>query len=221
MNRLRINVHRPYVPGTPAQQERLRDRSESSIGGPVNCRWAVVDKVRSDIARVDVTLSNGVKLRAIGIASFSWAGENSNHAFGKRDYPPQGSEVLVMFPDGTLESAFILCSRLSLSTKMKAKLVGAGLERDTLEVTEWGWEVAYDKDTGVLQANTPAGNDQITLLLDTANHIIRITQKDGATAKNEVVMNKTVGITMTDRNGNTLVMDSTSMRLNGNFEVLR
>jgi hypothetical protein len=200
----------------------VRDFRSSSIAGYPILFWGTVKAQYSALFAVDVVLDVGQLLKAVPVMSPTWAGENTDRAFGTRDLPPVDSEVPVLIPDGIFENSIVLpFSRLNFSTKMTTDLVVSGKERESLSINEKGWKVTYDKATGTWSAETPSGNDQVKIAIDRSANTITVTQKDGASAKNEIVLTKTSGITITDRNGNTFTMGSTSVTINGNLEVLR
>jgi hypothetical protein len=213
------------MPTTPPQislQKHAEERESSSFFSNPQVHWGIVVAQQSELFAVDVRLLNGLLLQSVPVLSPTWAGENDDRAFGTRDIPPIDGEVLVLLPGGQTEFAAVLpVSRLGLTDKMKVALVQADKARESLTVTEAGWSVTYDKDTGDVTFQTPSGNNQITIKVDRTNGVISVTQKTGSSTKNEIVLDGASGITVTDTNGNTLVMDSTSVRVNGNLEVLR
>jgi len=108
-------------------------------------------------------------LRHVGIRSLEWGGYNSTTGFGEQDLPPEGAQVLVLFPDNLIEEAFILCSRLDQlgdygDEQESAGLLGSGQERTKTKVNEIGWKETYDKDAGDFTLESPSGDSNTIVL---------------------------------------------------------
>lgn len=138
--------------------------------------WGIVTQADSEKVTADVRLRSGVELRGLKVRSLQWSGYNVDRAFGERDLPPAGSKVFVLFPEGIggTEDPFILCSVIDtvweVGEKAKEELAVSGKEREALKITEQGWKVKRNKDTGdVVIENSKTGADKVTVTVNNSN----------------------------------------------------
>ena len=111
---------------------RANDLLKEAI--PLYVMWGTVLLANSEYNTVDVELMNGVELRSIEVRSLEWAGVNSI-GYGERDLPPKDCPVLIVFPDGKIESGFVLCSVLNrFESKHKTELLVSGKEEEYLRI---------------------------------------------------------------------------------------
>lgn len=170
MRKIRIKRSRPpsYIP----QASVVKNQFQTS---PLSATWGKVEKAHSKDNTVDVLLASGISLKHVDVRSLEWAGANSSRGYGERDLPPEDSIVLVLFIDGIIDSAFVLCSALTVlgdpSEKQKAELLVSGKEREKLRISEAGWKETYDKDTGDLTLEN-LDNPQMTVKLDRSGNKI-------------------------------------------------
>ncbi|KKL06588.1 hypothetical protein LCGC14_2594530, partial [marine sediment metagenome] len=94
--------------------QNMKMLKQSSLFNPLYIAWAKVLKAYSDDASVDVELSSGMFLVHIPVRSLEWAGTDGSNSFGERDLPPEDCRVVIIFPDGIIENAFVLCSVLEV-----------------------------------------------------------------------------------------------------------
>ncbi len=171
--------------------------------------WGMVIEAYSADNSVDVTLRNGLILRHVTVNSREWAGANANNGYGEQDLPPVDCEVLVVFPDGIIEEAFIIGSRLEtlgdIGDELKNNLLVEDRERFKATVTEYGWKITYDKDNGDWKLEHP--NDADFLLeIDEQNKTITIKDWEGSYIKLS-----SAGIVIEDKNVNVFTLDSSGV----------
>jgi hypothetical protein len=224
---LKVNILRT-APATPIDQAvigKADQRFSQSTYGDYNLppTWAKVVKV-SGINFVDVQLVNGLTLTNVPVKSDSWVKKiDDNNATGHKNLPPVDSKVLLVFPDGIIENALVLCSGFDIQIPAQKKvLLVAGEETKDIEVDEFGWKTVIDKQTGerTLESPTVSGY-KVTIQIDFQNKIIKTTQEFSGGSKNIINMD-TNGMKLTDKNNNTIDMNTTAVQINGtNLEVLR
>lgn len=130
--------------------------------------WGIVQRVHSEDVSIDVKSTVGLEYRHIKVRSLAWVGVNDDRAFGERDIPPVGAKVFVLFPDGvdSPDTAFALCSVIDTMWTMKKSkdnLAVANKERERKIVTEIGWTITYDKDTGDVVIENDGNKTRITV----------------------------------------------------------
>jgi len=144
---------------------------------PLYAMWGIILSANSEHGTVNVELENGVELRDIEVRSLEWAGVNSI-GYGERDLPPKDCPVLIVFPDGNIESGFVLCSILNrFESKHKIELLVSGKENEHLRVRE-GKKTILKINGAIIIVNVdgsvevdPASGKVIKLAGDTKNLI--------------------------------------------------
>ncbi len=133
--------------------QNMKMLKQSSLFNPLYIAWAKVLKAYSDDASVDVELSSGMFLTHIPVRSLEWAGTDGSNPFGERDLPPKDCRVVIIFPDGIIENAFVLCSVLetigTVGKQNKIEFLVSDKEDESLKIREGGLKETYDKITGV------------------------------------------------------------------------
>jgi len=182
------SIRAPAFRPQTASKQMKQSFEVSSFATPLHCTWGKVIDSHSEDNTVDVELQTGIEMKRIGVRSLEWAGANSD-AYGERDLPPNNCKVLILFPDGIIENAFVICSGLDIfgdvGTKQKEELLTSGKETEYLRIKEGGLKTTYEKSTGVytievndavisIDANggiivTPASGQNIELAGNTKN----------------------------------------------------
>jgi len=180
---VQINLRNIRTPSFIRQDSSRKYRhalSRSEVSSSLAGLWGIVVKANSDDVTVDVKLRNGIEIRRVKVRSLEWSGYNSNRGFGERDLPPVGSKVFILLPDGedVLDTAFVICSVVDTvwetGEKAKAELAVSSKEREALRITEQGWQIKRDKDTGDVVIETSDGTDKIIISLDRTNRKVKI-----------------------------------------------
>jgi|GEM_PF-2083444 len=180
MRRIIIKGIRPpqFIPQSTDQKRKYRFNL-SSFAQPLFATWAKVEEAHSSDNTVDLVLASGISLKRVGVRSLEWAGANADRGYGERDLPPKDSLVLVLFPDGVIENAFVLCSALSIvgtpSEKQKEELLADGKEREKIRITEAGWKETYDKGSGDYILESPASDtNQIKITVSRSEEKVEV-----------------------------------------------
>ena len=145
-------------------ENKKNQESENSYATPLNAAFGIVQSRDSSLNFVDVELESGMYLKSVEVISREWAGYNLiTGGFGERDLPPVGCKVLVIFPEGIIENAFVLCSVLSVLgavgiAQEVAGLHGTGKENERLRITEAGLKETHDKTVGSYKLEDKFGN---------------------------------------------------------------
>lgn len=149
-----ININKIKKTKAVNQSSALKNKKAfnvSSYSNALYAGWGRVIKAYSNDCTIDLEMASGTFLTHIPIRSVEWAGSNSI-GFGERDLPPIGCRVLMVFPDGMIENAFVLCSALEVlgdvGKKHKIELLASGKETEYLRIREGGLKETYDKSTG-------------------------------------------------------------------------
>ncbi len=189
---MKINIKYEKKPQTVKQNstnENKKTFAHSSYSNPLIVAWGKVLKAYSIDCSCDVQLSSGILVTHVPVRSLEWVGSDGNEGFGERDLPPEDCKVLLLFPDGMIENAFILCSVLetigTIGDEMQGGLLAAGKETEYQKIKEGGLKKTYDKITGeyTLELNgatiqidvnggviiTPASGENIELAGNTKN----------------------------------------------------
>jgi hypothetical protein len=145
--------------------------------------------------------------------------------------------------DGVIDNPLVLpMSGFDILVKNQLEvLLKSNQQSKIIDVDEYGWKMTYDKETGKIIYQSPdlSATNQITLTVDVENKSIVLVHQysTSSTDKNTVTIDsngiflvdkfgnkyesKNVGIKITDKNGNTIEGGTTSLKLNGNLEVLQ
>jgi len=207
---------------------RANDLLKKAI--PLYVMWGTVLLANSEHNTVDVELMNGVELRNIEVRSLEWAGVNSV-GYGERDLPPKDCPVLIIFPNGSVESGFVLCSALNrFESKHKTELLVSGKEEEYLRIREGGLKETYDKSTGAwkievndaiinIDANgkviiTPASGQNIELAGNTKN-LVTHAELDTALQTFITVLNAHVHAGVTSGGASTAIPTPMSLNISG------
>lgn len=184
--------------------------------------WAKVLSI-SGINHVDVELVNGMQLKYVPVVSSKWVKKNEdNTSTGRKDLPSEGSKVLIIFIDGIMDNAFVLCSGFdALQSWQKAELLKEGEEDIEKERDNFGWFFTKNKSNGEIKLESPSGDNQVSILIDLENTTISITQKTDSLHSNSIVLDSS-GFTISDNKGNTIASTASSVQINGSsLEVLQ
>jgi hypothetical protein len=204
-----VQVH----PAEPIDQRILgkqdsRSPSSSFGSNTLPPTWAKVVEI-SGPNHVDVELVNGLILKYVPIRSQEWVKKvDTTHATGHKDIPPVGSKALLIFPDGIIENALVLCSGFDplVQAQKDTLLKDADTGKD-MSIDEYGWAYVKDKDTGKITFISPdnSSNTKVSITVDPEGKSVVIEQKLSASP--------------TDKN--TIDMSASGIKFNGgNFEVL-
>jgi hypothetical protein len=196
---MRVNVRKVRKPANIEQAGIIGNRRAAEFA-PLVATWGKVLKAHSEDNTVDVQLQGGMELFHIGVRSLEWAGANSI-GYGERDLPPEKCIVLILFPDGIVENAFVLCSILSIfkdvGEKHKAELLVSGKETEHLRVrtgkktiikingatltvnVDGSIEIqpASGKDIKLAGGTTIGANDLLNCIFSGAPHCTDVTKK--------------------------------------------
>lgn len=205
--------------------------------------WADVKEVDSVNGRVDVVNDQGLKLSAIPVCSGEWVIDKEKYVSGERHLPPEGARVFILTPTGTLNGAFVLCSGYPRGEKSLQTLFAQNNNEETLKknqyerITQGGWDIKENYEDGnislssndgniVIQIN-PAKNDNLkqeqTVSITAYNNAVEIT-KDGFSIEDKnknKITTASSGIVIEDCNKNKIETTTTSVKINGNLEVLQ
>ena len=202
---------------------------------------------RTGMQTVDIELTNGLKLRSVPVASKGWVApgtaKDSSLSSGRMDLPPKNAKVLIAFVDGVIDNPLVLpISGFDVLVKNQLKvLLKSGQQSKIVDVDEYGWKMTYDKETGKLIYQSPDVDayNQITLTVDVENKSIVLDHRysTGSTDRDTITIDsngislvdkfankfefKSTGVKITDKNGNTIEGGASSLKLNGNLEVLQ
>lgn len=90
--------------------------------------------------------------------------------------PPLKSKVLVIFPGGIVDGAFVLCSGFDpLVESQTSELLTEDKDKEYLKINEIGWKKTYNKETGKLNIEGPSTDtNQIKLEVDRENSKIKL-----------------------------------------------
>ena len=198
--------------------QRAKDdfQENSSYSKEIFCAWAIVKKTYSSRGMVDVELSTGNIIKNCGVVSKEWAGFDTDGGYGERNLPPENSKVLILFPEGIIENAVILGSKLSLLGKVGEEQKAEGLfdadkESEKLKISKGGLKEIYDSSTGNWSLEDKNGNK-----IEWSSTGIKITDKD-----NNIYETATNGIKITDQSGNVIESGTDSLVINSNLEILQ
>lgn len=215
------------------QYKAKKDFNLSSLGvKPLSCAVGIVKQVYSDQNRADVEV-NGFTLPRIDVRSLEWVTPDDittpTFITGERDLPPKNAKVMVIFPNGTLDSAFVLCSVFDpMQKKQDADFLVAGEERTYLKINEQKWTITYDKDSGdYIWSSDSDDTNTITININrtdeyvkiqVGDHLIHIDKKNGkvimdAGGTSITLDGTTPEITIED-GSNVIVMDATGVDIN-------
>jgi len=186
--------------------EKGLDRAEkSAVGSSVlNPVWGIVEKIYSD-STADVRLHNGILLRKVGVPADGYVSVANNRIVGAKKLPPIGAKVLIIFPGGVVENAFIIASRLDVLGKESEKLLKQGEEKIDVSVLEAGWEIMYNQETGEYRIIDQNG---FSLIIKKIEKQIELADWHG----NQVVINE-AGIKLKDKNGNEFIQNSEGTKI--------
>lgn len=168
-----------------------KDGFSSFIGGA----FGYVRRHHIKIASVQVELDTGSTLHYVRVPSSQWVADDGEVSTGRRDLPPIGSRVFVLFPYGidNPEGAMVLLSVFEGKNKKHAAFLKEGDEKKVRTVREKGMIDTYDRETG----------DYTLEDADDANFVVSVKKSD-----------KTIQIK--DWNGNDILLSSDGVAINGN-----
>lgn len=136
--------------------------------------WGKVVRVFDD-STADVLLHTGVTLYKVGVPAIDYVSVESGSAVGGKRVPPVGAKVLIVFPEGIVENAFIIASRIDVIDKdEKGTLLGDGVDVQKT-VDSSGWITTYNHDTGEIVIE----DGEFSMTVDKAGESIEITDWNG------------------------------------------
>ena len=143
----------------------IRDLTKNNLNNfsPMDGRfgfWGTVADVHPETNRVDILMDIGIYLPGIPVGMNDYVRENKigNVTFysGKVDLPARESYVFCLTPNGSLTSAFVLCSGIPYGNSFSKKFFSSNdTEKDNFPLVEKktdqeGWTITKKKDTGNL-----------------------------------------------------------------------
>jgi hypothetical protein len=180
--------------------------------------------VSSRLHAVDVRLENGREIYAARVLTKEWVVDSESPVTGRRDLPPVGARVLVMFPEGQgrPEFAYVLGSLLFANADTPhLPFVEKDKENEEYERSPAGWTETINRETGRIDIQHDGGImvtvDPETGLTVTDQHGNTVTTADTGVnigdANGNTVGMASGGITIEDANGNQVVMDAAGVKL--------
>lgn len=173
--------------------------------------WALVIGVNSINNTVTVVSDTGYVYPNIPVISNEWVtvDDSKDYIPSTRNLPPKNSHVFVLTPTYTATGAFVLCSGFSrgdenirtLWAKNENELEDKNNCRETK--TQGGWDITEEYANGNFKAESNDGN--ITINVNTTEDSQKSQLKEvSVTAWNNKVVINEDGISVVDKNGNTI-----------------
>ena len=173
--------------------------------------WALVKEVNSLNNTVTVVSDTGFEFPNIQVKSDEWVTVDNNKDYipSQRNLPPVNSRVFVLTPTYTAVGAFVLCSGFSrgdenirtLWAENDNQVQDKNNCRETK--TQGGWDITEEYSNGNFKAESNDGN--ITINVNTAEDSQKSQLKEvSVTAWNNKVVINEDGISVVDKNGNTI-----------------
>lgn len=173
--------------------------------------WALVTDVNSINNTVTVISDTGFEYPNIPVMSNEWVtvDDSKDYIPSTRNLPPKNSRVFVLTPTYTATGAFVLCSGFSrgdenirtLWAKNENELEDKNNCRETK--TQGGWDITEEYANGNFKAESNDGN--ITINVNTTEDSQKSQLKEvSVTAWNNKVVINEDGISVVDKNGNTI-----------------
>lgn len=182
-------------PKATRDNSMMKPGFSSFIGGA----FGYVRRHHIKIASVQVELDTGSVLHYVRVPSQAWVADDGAASTGRRDLPPVGSRVFVLFPYGieNPEGAMVLASFFDDKNKRHAAFLQEGDEKKVKTVREKGMVDTYDRDTG----------DYTLEDSDDADFIISVKKSEKK-------------IRIKDWNGNDILLSSAGVEINGNSDQI-
>lgn len=155
--------------------------------------YGTVDS-NNDNGTCNILLVTGFLSKGIKILSSIYPSKEP--VIGGIKYPQIGAYVIILHPKEDINSGFILPAELDFTDD---DVSGEFTENKTIE--EGGWESTFDPETGIKILT----NGDFKLIVDPD------LEDNGAAPS----------VSLTDFSGNTIVMDSSKVLINGNLEILQ
>jgi len=224
-----------YEPENIPQSNQIKQREEylrSSLDTKkIFITEGTIKKSYSDQNCSDVEMTNGFLLPRVPVRSLEWVVSDGSSATGERDLPPVDAKVVIIFPDGIVDNAFILCSAFDpLSKGQDADFLVDGEEKTYLKINEQKWKTTYDKSTGdYLLESDSADTNTIKVTRNRTDEYVKIEVGSyliNIDAKNKKITLDADGVLFSldntggakkinfDDGTNTIVMDSTGVNIN-------
>ena len=173
--------------------------------------WALVKDVNSINNTVTVISDTGFIFPNIPVISNEWVtvDDSKDYIPSTRNLPPKNSRVFVLTPTYTATGAFVLCSGFSRGDENIRTLWAA--DENELEdknncretKTQGGWDITEEYSNGNFKAESNDGN--ITINVNTTEDSQKSQLKEvSVTAWNNKVVINEDGISVVDKNGNTI-----------------
>jgi hypothetical protein len=175
-------VKRPEAPRQSSTSLKSSNESLTMTG--------TVTTVSSRLHAVDVRLENGREIYAARVLTKEWVVDSESPVTGRRDLPPVGARVLVMFPEGQgrPEFAYVLGSLLFANADTPhLPFVEKDKENEEYERSPAGWTETINRETGRIDI-----------------------QHDGGIM---VTVDPETGLTVTDQHGNTVTTADTGVNI--------
>jgi hypothetical protein len=136
--------------------------------------WGKVVRAFDD-STADVLLHTGVTLYKVGVSAADYVSVESGSAVGGKRIPPVGAKVLIVFPEGIVENAFIIASRIDVIDKdEKDTLLGDGVDVQKT-VDSSGWITTFNHSTGEIVIE----DGDFSMTVDKVGKSIEITDWNG------------------------------------------
>lgn len=190
--------------------------------------WGTVFDVHPETNRVDVLMDIGIVLPGLPVGMAEFVKENSiggtTFYSGKVDLPARESYVFCLMPNGTLTSAFVLCSGIPYGNDYSKKFFSQGeSEKSKFPLIEKitdqeGWTITKKKDTGNMFIQNVDGSISFELCREDDKQ--ETSKKQGVKAVCHGAtfeINKDGEITVTGKTGGTVTIDKNKkITLQGN-----
>lgn len=168
-----------------------------------------------ELSAVKVELRNGTILHSVAVPANGWVHDiDGGKSTGGVDLPPVGSYVFVLFPYGieNTTGAMVLFSMLDPQNKKHKEFLTAGDEPKVVQVLDGGIRVTYNRaDPSYLVEDVD--DAKFKILVDKKNKAVTYTDWND----NKITANSD-GMKLEGK-GNTVILESGKVSINGNFEV--
>lgn len=220
--------------------EKRNEITPSGFGLKRSGCWAYVTAVHSDSLTVDAENSNGFKFHYVPVASREWVSKDGGS--GERDLPPVGSRVFILMPTGTVQGGFVLCSGFSFNSVSEQADFKASSDKDIeafntsrKKISSSGWTFGENLGSGNITAESKGRSIRIEALnedekdtgkgfrIEAFGSVLAL-DENGAVLESRDGGKITISsgrIVAEDSNGNRIETTKTSVKINGNLEVLQ
>lgn len=148
------------------QAQNISQSSATSMlyNRSVYMSWGEIVAHKKNIGGVDVKLSTGFTIENILLSSDVYPGEG----YGSIKYPPIGTQVRIIHPDGDLKNGMLIPASLNYrDATVKTDIIDPGTD---IKIMPGGWKTEYDQETG----NLTVTNGDFTMVIDNSAQEISI-----------------------------------------------